>query len=421
MSRSRDEFDSELEDDDQDGGLGLSLDKPLGKEAPKEEALKSEPVQEATGKEETDAESSRPKVLIDPNELTPEERIKRRKEEREKLEAELKIKLAERKKREEEEAKRKKEEEEERLRDIEAEKKRLAALEVQKKIDEAKQKKAEEAAKKRKEQEEFYAKMGLTPEGKPLEEAPPSNLEKKPEPEPKVEDEDEDEDEDEVFMQQLEKAEKERLKRQEQHEQQGQQDHEEDATRRMALDDLEFQLEEEHEEKAEAEVPLAEFRPQSLPIAPSASPVTEEFPYSDKCSFCKIHKKILKAMLVYQNSLLMVFLDPRPIHRGQLIITPRGHYSSIEECPEEVALALMKAARLVTSKLKKASIQSPAVSFYLSESIDIDVSERHLYMSAIPRRPADGVTIRFGAKDNVSRDEMKVIGMELKKVFNADS
>lgn len=433
MASNRDDIENE---DDDAGGPGLSLDldlspkktkvtkesKDSAKKASDEpsSSIESEDQDKEISKKSSD--SSAPKKIIeDLSSLSPEERIKRRKEERERLEAELKVKMAEREKlkakQEEEEKQRKLKEEEDRKKKIleeEEEKKRQALLEQQKKIDELKRKKEEEEAKKRKREEDFFANMGLTPDGKPLEK---NNSDS----------------EDDVFKNQLEKAGQEHQRK------------EEEATRRMVLDDLEFSAEiddddndeEDHPEQVvEVEQSVApdedgppevheEFRPfrpgpadQSTVGDGLSSTAVVDFPSLEKCSFCKIHKRKLKAQMIYENDLLMIFLDPRPIHQGQLLITPRGHYPNLAECPEEVAQALISAARLATAKLKESNLQSPAVSFYLSESIDVDISERHLYLSAIPRRPNDGVTIRFGQKDVVSKEQMVGIAKQLRDLFH---
>lgn len=342
------------------------------------------------------------RVIQDLSHLSPEERIKLKREEREKLEKEMEAKRIERLAREEEERKRQaelerirlqeeakrraEEAEAERLRKMaeEEERKRQAELEAQRLSEEIKRKKAEALERAQKEKEAFYAQFGITEDGKAL-------------------------DADEVEAQEQEKQ---------------QNDQEEDATRRFALEELEFNLdpgEEDGDDDFLNKEPSAEeiklgLRDLGILEKDEDLDITK-IPHRDSCSFCRINKKILKANMLFETPLVLVFLDPKPIHKGQLIITPRGHYASLRDCPDPVVRDLMLTAKLASIALKASPLNVLALSFYWSESVDIPEDERHVYMSAIPRREGDGVTIKFGEKDPFDKSAQAQLAGDLKKYF----
>lgn len=347
-------------------------------------------------------DSNAKKKIEDLSSLTPEERIQRRREELERTKIEAEAKRKERLAREAEEARQRQIEEEARRREEEArqkeeairraeEEKRLAEqrkreeeerrreeerqreLEKQRQKEEIKRLKKEQEEKKRQEQEAFYAQFGLTPDGKPLE--PEEEHEKK-------------------------------------------EDQEEDATRRFALDELDFAIDVPgEEEEDQPEEVLESFAPETLVELP---PELYNQPHLETCNFCRIHKGKLKPQIIYESDHVLVFLDPKPIHRGQMIIMPKGHFASLTECPRGLAQEILDAARLASEALKQASFDSPAVSLYVSESIDIPHDERHIYMSVIPRRPHDGVTIKFGDKDKLEKAIQQETALELKKLCQAN-
>ena len=394
------------------------------------------------------------KKAEDGAELSSEERIRLKKLEKEKLQKEAEAKRAERLEREaaaakiraeeelkqkvkeaaaakikaEEDKKRKIiEDEERRIREIqeaeEAERKRIEFLAAEKerlkreREEEIKRLKAERERelkeieeKKRREQEQFYSKLGLGPDGKPIDDDIPVPIK-----------------EEETV--------------------------EEAATRRFVLDELEFHLDgnddnddkankdERFNEAAKIEQEVSEFIDSSefeeddksedqdemdsdsfsidqlLANAKPSAPVTasEITPfYSDSCQFCKIALRQLKPLMVYESDFVMAFLDPKPIHKGQLIITTKSHYPSLDKLPFAVMNDLIQGAQNLTTALKGTTLDCEGVSLYMSESVDIAIDERHLYMSAIPRRKADGVTIKFGKKDQFEKSEMLAISQEIK-------
>jgi len=389
------------------------------------------------------------KKADDGSELSSEERIKLKKLEKEKLQKEAEAKRSERLEREaatakiraeeelkqkvkeaaaakikaEEDKKRKIiEDEERRIRENreaeEAEKKRVEFLASEKerlkrekeaeikRLKEEKEKQIREAKeKKRLEQEQFYSKLGLGPDGKPIDDDIPVPIK-----------------EEETV--------------------------EEAATRRFVLDELEFHNDDDddtgegdfreefgaEEEEPEPPVEVSEFVDDSEPkkdesdegsfsideLLANAQPTASIHPseitpfYSDSCQFCKIALRQLKPLMVYETDSVMAFLDPKPIHKGQLIITTKSHYPSLDKLPLTVMNDFIKGAQELTTALKETTLDCEGVSLYMSESVDIPLEERHLYMSAIPRRKADGVTIKFGKKDQVEKNQMLTISEEIK-------
>lgn len=391
----------------------------------------------------------------DDSKLSYEERIRQKKLEKEKLQKEAESKRTERLEREaavakaraEEELKRKVKEaaaakikaEEDRKRKIiedeqrlireaqeaeEAERRRIEfqaaekerlkrekEAEIKRKKEEIEREKREVEEKKRSEKEQFFSKLGLGPDGKAAEDDIPIPIK-----------------EEETV--------------------------EEAATRRFVLDELEFhgsgdeqsevtstedlQAEDEgHDfiDQSDLDEPLSERgvrkenaeegpEDESLsidqlladtnPIAPIEGPAQITPFHSETCQFCRIALHQLKPLMVFETSLIMAFLDPKPIHKGQLIITTKSHYPSLDKLPLVVMNDFILAAQSLTTALKNTSLDSQGVSLYMSESVDIPINERHLYMSAIPRRKADGVTIKFGTKQSVDKSLMLSIAQEIK-------
>ena len=51
------------------------------------------------------------------------------------------------------------------------------------------------------------------------------------------------------------------------------------------------------------------------------------------CPFCDIANKRASAVIVWEDSDIVAFLDTRPIRKGHCLIIPKRHIESFEEVP----------------------------------------------------------------------------------------
>lgn len=67
------------------------------------------------------------------------------------------------------------------------------------------------------------------------------------------------------------------------------------------------------------------------------------------CIFCKIINNEIPAKVIYEDDLVMAFLDVNPDSNGHTLIIPKQHYTNLEDIDNDTLLHIMKIAR----KLKK--------------------------------------------------------------------
>ena len=71
------------------------------------------------------------------------------------------------------------------------------------------------------------------------------------------------------------------------------------------------------------------------------------------CVFCKIINKQSPAHIVYEDSLVISFLDIEPIHEGHVLIVPKQHVDSIDKLPEDTLGSIMSVAKRMVVALKE--------------------------------------------------------------------
>ena len=72
------------------------------------------------------------------------------------------------------------------------------------------------------------------------------------------------------------------------------------------------------------------------------------------CIFCDIVKGKAKCYKIYEDSKNLAFLDIFPNTKGQSLVIPKKHFENFIEMPEKDFQSLMKAAKKVSSLLRKA-------------------------------------------------------------------
>ena len=80
----------------------------------------------------------------------------------------------------------------------------------------------------------------------------------------------------------------------------------------------------------------------------------------DDCLFCKIVRKEVPSLILYEDDDILVMLDAYPDVSGHTLVIPKKHYEDIYEVPDEVLLKMFKQGKTQTKRLmdkldKKAS------------------------------------------------------------------
>jgi len=71
----------------------------------------------------------------------------------------------------------------------------------------------------------------------------------------------------------------------------------------------------------------------------------------ENCIFCKIIKREIPSKIVFENDLNLAFLDISPISKGHTIITPKNHYSTLEDIPDHELAEIYKVVKKISMRI----------------------------------------------------------------------
>lgn len=71
------------------------------------------------------------------------------------------------------------------------------------------------------------------------------------------------------------------------------------------------------------------------------------------CIFCKIVNNEIPSMKIYEDDLVLAFLDINPDSMGHTLIIPKKHYKDLDDIEEETLNHILKIAKNLKLKLKE--------------------------------------------------------------------
>ena len=109
-----------------------------------------------------------------------------------------------------------------------------------------------------------------------------------------------------------------------------------------------------------------------------------------ECVFCEIMAGRAPADVVYQDDLVVAFIDPRQHNPGHVLVVPRAHINDIRELDPRTGAALMdaliKIARAVTQ-----AFPNEGMSLWHSIGAAAFQEVPHMHTHVHPRRLGDGL------------------------------
>lgn len=128
-----------------------------------------------------------------------------------------------------------------------------------------------------------------------------------------------------------------------------------------------------------------------------------------ECVFC--HKERLVTDIIYEDEIVMAFMDMDPINEGHVLLIPKEHYLDVDEISDELLAHLMRVSKKIVSALKE--IYKPdGYSIMQNGGKFNDVGHYHLHI--FPRYIGDGFGWTYGEEPkNVTAEIAERIRNEL--------
>ena len=108
-----------------------------------------------------------------------------------------------------------------------------------------------------------------------------------------------------------------------------------------------------------------------------------------ECIFCKIINGDIPAAKVYEDELVLAFMDIAPINYGHVLVIPKEHHQSISTVPEATAGRMLRIASRIGIILKRRE-EYDAYNLHLADGTAAGQVVMHAHLHVIPRGVEDG-------------------------------
>lgn len=137
------------------------------------------------------------------------------------------------------------------------------------------------------------------------------------------------------------------------------------------------------------------------------------------CVFCDIVSGRAPASIVYEDELVIVLMDIRPVTVGHMLVIPREHIADLIAIPGEVSARLIHVAQRLTAALAASGVPHEGTNLFYADGEAAFQEVFHAHLHVIPRFPGDGFRISAtGWADQPSREDLDVAATAIRAALD---
>ena len=122
------------------------------------------------------------------------------------------------------------------------------------------------------------------------------------------------------------------------------------------------------------------------------------------CVFCKIVAGELPSATLYEDELVLAFLDIAPVNKGHALVIPKEHHESITTVPAAASARMIALAAQLGVALQRA-VDADGFDLVLANGACAGQVVPHAHLHVIPRHPDDGVVLPSRTVEYASESE----------------
>ncbi len=113
------------------------------------------------------------------------------------------------------------------------------------------------------------------------------------------------------------------------------------------------------------------------------------------CVFCAIVRHQAPASIVHEDSVIVAFMDIKPINSGHFLVVPKLHKELIADLPAKTVARMFASAATLSSAVRKCGVKCEGVNLFLADGAAAGQEVPHVHMHVIPRFQDDGFGHHF--------------------------
>jgi len=105
----------------------------------------------------------------------------------------------------------------------------------------------------------------------------------------------------------------------------------------------------------------------------------------EECIFCKIVKGEVPSSKIYEDDLVIAFMDIKPVNPGHALVVSKEHQKYISDLDDKSTARLISVAGKINKALRKSEIRCEDVNYFLADGEVAGQEVAHAHLHIIPR------------------------------------
>lgn len=143
------------------------------------------------------------------------------------------------------------------------------------------------------------------------------------------------------------------------------------------------------------------------------------------CVFCAIVAGRAAASVVYEDDLVLAFMDIAQISPGHALVIPKAHYASLSDVPEAAGAHLFTIGRWLAGALRRSGVRCEGVNLFLADGEATGQEVFHCHLHVLPRFRGDAFRVEYGPSTRPPREALDAVARQLsvayREAFPADT
>lgn len=110
------------------------------------------------------------------------------------------------------------------------------------------------------------------------------------------------------------------------------------------------------------------------------------------CIFCKIANKEIPSKILYEDDIVICFLDVNPDSNGHCLIIPKNHYTDLDDVDVDTLNHIMKISKKIKNFLEK-KLNVDGITLIQNNGFIQEVKHYHLHLKPYYKNKQDIVSI----------------------------
>ena len=107
------------------------------------------------------------------------------------------------------------------------------------------------------------------------------------------------------------------------------------------------------------------------------------------CIFCKIIAGEIPSLKIYEDELVLAFMDIAPINYGHVLVIPKEHHTSVATIPENTAGRMFLVGSRIGVAMRR-GLDADGFNLHLSDGTVAGQVVMHAHLHIVPRWTDDG-------------------------------